>query len=103
MSDAKKELKIKVLGHNIKVELDSPGDWSEYGLGRANLLTQTIKLNEALKDDARNVTLLHEIIHLVSDMNAMELTESQVSTLATSLYTIVNENTDLITFKLKKK
>ena len=90
------EFNIRLLAHDIRVIVESPAHWSEGGLGRASLKDQTIRLNEAMLKDVRYSTLLHEIVHLISDLNTIELTEVQVDVVAMGLFTLIKDNPKLI-------
>ena len=76
-----KEYSITILGrpNTIKYGEASPTDSS---MGRANSGTDTIWISDNLTDECKNETLIHEIIHQISEYTEIGLTEQQVSILA---------------------
>ena len=76
------------------VEQD-PGDWASHALGRSNSKTCEILLNKHLNNDLKAQVLLHEVIHLIADMNdlkALEESEALVSALANNLFDFLRRN-----------
>jgi len=91
-----KDLVIRICSHDIDVEFCDPGLWSDSGLGRASLLKAKIQVNNALSTDVMMSTLLHECMHLVSDIGDLELSEAQVSGVANGVFSIIKDNPDLV-------
>jgi hypothetical protein len=52
--------------------------------------------------DAIKSTLIHEIIHVISDFNHLELTEEQTSGIAIGLYSVFKDN-ECFDLKIKEK
>jgi hypothetical protein len=90
------EFNIRLLEHNFRVLVESPTQWAEGGMGRASLMDQTIRLNDRMPSDARASTLLHELMHLVSEIFSLGLTETQVDALGLSVLSLIRNNTELI-------
>ena len=90
------EFKIRLLSHEFRVIVESPTHWSEGGMGRASLKEQTIRLNDVLPNDTRHSTLLHEVIHLISDLTSIELTEVQVDVVAQGVFTLLKDNPEVV-------
>jgi len=86
------EFTVRLLSHDFRVIVESPTHWSEGGMGRASLKEQTIRLNDILPPDTRHSTLLHEVIHLISDLTSIELTEVQVDVVAQGMFTFMKDN-----------
>lgn len=55
-----------------------------------------IQLNENNSDEQNMVTLIHEIIHGIEDMYALEVGEEKVERLANALYSLIKDNSQLI-------
>lgn len=87
-----KNFKLKISSHDFNIILDSAGVWEPGGMGRAYVKTQTINIDKEMEVDAIKSTLLHEIIHVISDFNHLELTEEQTSGLAIGLYSVFKDN-----------
>jgi len=94
---AKKDFKVHILGVPFRVLTESPSDWSENGMGRCCVKTQTIRINKNMPPENRNKVLLHEIIHAIADENGIGLTETQTSVLATGLFAFLRDNPKIVT------
>lgn len=90
------EFNIRLLSHDFRVIVESPTHWSEGGMGRASLKDQTIRLNDILPNDTRHSTLLHEVIHLISDLTSVELSEVQVDVVAQGMFTLMKDNPQVV-------
>lgn len=88
-------MKIKIHGQNITIIENNPGGWSENGMGRWLGKNGEILINSGMPDDIKDSVLLHEIIHALADMNALNLSETQVSVLANGLFETLRANPDL--------
>jgi len=84
--------KIKILDLLIEVEESSPGLWIDGAMGRTHLLESKIVLNSSLKKDLKDSTLIHEVLHLVSDIQGTGLTEERVTAVATGFYSFLMNN-----------
>lgn len=97
---------IRLLGHDInikrlkKIVIDNPeksDDEFEFNyMGLADLEKGEIQLLKGRSKSLEQETMLHEVIHLISFMTESELTEQQVTTLSTCLYSFIQDNKDLI-------
>jgi hypothetical protein len=85
-------MKLDILSHEFKVTFDNGGVWSSDGMGRASLKSQTIHIDDTMPDDTKKTTLIHEVLHILSDMNHLGLTEEQVSSLSIGLYSVMKSN-----------
>jgi len=72
-------------------EWDDPEDDDAY-FGGISHTNQIIFLNEDNTPDRGKVALLHEVLHAVSEQYAAELSEGQVSCIATGLVDVLNRN-----------
>jgi hypothetical protein len=86
-------------GHKINIITEDPKEWSQNGMGRSNTGYLTIRIKEGLPKDARYSTLLHEIIHMIADMNTLKSItddETAVSVFANSLFAWMRDNKSLV-------
>lgn len=89
------EKTIKILSHKVKVIKNSPGNWSQGGLGRAYIKDGQILLNADQAEDTLKSTLVHEIVHYVADLLSLELSEQQVDGIAMGMFTVLKDNPDI--------
>jgi len=92
--------KIDIAGHEVRIEIkDILLDHErQETAGFAYLNSERIEIakfgkeEEEASEDNQAETLLHEIVHLVSDKWYIELKEDQVEKLATGLYQVLKNN-----------
>lgn len=78
---------IKILGKEYKIEyVDNKTLGGNFG--DCNTANAYIRINKDITKQQQEDTLLHEVIHIISDELTLELTEGQVGRLATILYSI---------------
>lgn len=88
---------VKVLFKEYRVAFEKnlhDGNAELYGEMDSKL--EIITLDEDLSEDQKNATLLHEIIHALDDVMAIDLKEEQVIKLANGLYMLAKQNDLLI-------
>lgn len=90
------EFNVRLFSHDFRVIVESPTHWSEGGMGRASLKDQTIRLNDVMPNDVRHSKLLHELLHLISDLTSIELSEVQVDIVAQGVFTIMKDNPHIV-------
>lgn len=91
--------KINICGHEVAVfvelvVLDSECK-QEMGMGFLHQETIHIAKNcngAAISEDNQAETFLHEILHLVADKFDCEVSEKQITCLATGLYQVLHDN-----------
>jgi len=83
-----KKIDINSTTHDI-VMINPSNDSGNYG--SVFYTKALIEINQNLKQSAKEATLLHEIIHVISTDSNLELNETQVSNLAITLYNILSE------------
>lgn len=82
---------INILGVNYTIEeVEFPGD--PLAMGRSNSATGQILLRRDMPESIKRSTLLHEIIHQISDKLGLELTEAQTRGLESGLFPFFKEN-----------
>ena len=100
MSDENKlPLKINLFGRTIKVEVRESLPLSSYTDSKEDLLAvgccyfveQVVMIKACLDYDSKMSTLLHEIIHMISDQLSLNLSEKQVCGLEAGLFSIIKD------------
>lgn len=87
---------IKIISHEVELIKNSPGNWSQGGLGRADIKEGQILLNIEQSEDSLRSTLIHEVTHYISDLLSLELSEQQVDGVAMGMFTFLKDNPDFI-------
>jgi len=78
---------IQILGKTYKIEyVDNKTLGGNYG--DCNTTKAYIRINKEITKQQQEDTLLHEVLHIISDELNIELGEKQVQILATALYSI---------------
>lgn len=87
---------MRILGIETKIEMvDDNTKLSDKNVlhkGLADSMRGTIHLNSEMPQDVKESVLSHEVIHIISDNNGLELSEPQVTILSTSLFCVLKEN-----------
>ena len=88
--------KIKIGARDIRVrEIDHLSDdadrWGDY-----NPRTGTIRIEADIPDDMKNEMVLHEIVHVISDIYGVRLKEKQICVIGAVLYQILKDNPGLV-------
>ena len=89
-------MKINIMGHEYDLIEESPGMWSQ-GIGRSNAYTGKIKISEDITEEAKLSTLLHEVIHVISDLCDLPTKDDEraISVLAVGLFDFLRRNPDV--------
>ena len=84
----------KICGMNVAVETSDPADWSTNGMGRSDHTKNKITLRAGMPHDLEGNTLIHEVIHMIADMNSLAVgsDEVAVSALANGLFAFLRDN-----------
>jgi len=85
-------MKIKILSKVYDIQFEDPGLWSSNGMGRCYVPDQVIRINSSMNIETQKSTLIHEILHVVSDCCGLDLTEQQINSLETGLYSVIKDN-----------
>ena len=78
------------------------GDAVGYAITYPKLAIVVDKEMLKMNHDLPRMTLIHEMLHLVSDLNGLGLTEKQVLGLETGLYGVFKENQGFLEFLFDK-
>jgi hypothetical protein len=87
---------LRICGIDVGVIISSPDDWASGGLGRSCQVANRITLRKDMKKDVEGGVLLHEVIHLIADMNELEPiknNETVIAVLANALNAFLRDNT----------
>lgn len=78
---------IQILGKTYNIEyVDNKTLGGSYG--DCNTTKAYIRINKEITKQQQEDTLIHEVLHIISDELKIELEERQVQILATALYSI---------------
>lgn len=82
---------IRLLGTDCEVVLDA--DMAKTGdMGLCDVCNSRITIDATLERSVMEETLLHEIIHYISEKNHLKLSETKVMGLSTGLYSVIKDN-----------
>lgn len=89
---------MRLCGCDIEVEEQDPGAWSSVGMGRSSSVHGKIVLRKDMPESVKSATLVHELLHMIADMNALEVgkDETAISVLATGLHAWMRDNKQLV-------
>ena len=87
---------IKLLDINFTFHVEDPSLWSECALGRAYLKEAKILVASGMNKDMEDSTLIHELVHMISDIQGLDLDEMQVSALGVGVYSLIKNNKELL-------
>ncbi len=90
------DMDLKIYGMKFTVEYSDPADWNGQAMGRVNCKTSKISIASNMPEDVAASILLHEILHVIDDYNHLELSETQVASLSTGLFSCLRDNPDLL-------
>ena len=94
---------IKLLSHKITLKVNDPSMWLESGMGRCYLPKLEILINKDMPPDIQGSTLIHELLHMIADMNSLKITEQQVDTMSLGIYSFIKENPKIIDSIIKSR
>jgi hypothetical protein len=83
---------LLIAQHFISVIQDDPSQWSINGMGRSCVSNGVIRIKADMPEDIKQSTLLHEVIHMIADMNGIKVSESTVGVLENGLFEVLRSN-----------
>ena len=89
---------MRVCGIDVNVDFRSPDDWASGGMGRSCQITNRITIRPGMEKDVEGGVLLHEVIHMIADMNELQPikdNETVIAVLANALNAFLRDNNDL--------
>lgn len=93
---------VRVLGKNFTVQFCKQGPMDLEDFGHMLLGKQQIAIQDNLPSELERDTLLHEVIHAISDQTDMGLTEHQVQILGCALMQVFLDNAEFTAYLTKK-
>ena len=86
---------LRICGIDVNLLLSDPQDWASGGMGRSCQVTNKITLRRGMEADVEGGVLLHEVLHMIADMNNLKSLiddETAVSVIANSLNAFLRDN-----------
>ena len=90
---------MRLCGCDVEIEEQDPGAWSGSGMGRSAIMHGKVVLRRDMPVTVKNSTLVHEVLHMIADMNGMsDLTNNEIaiSVLATGMHAWMRDNKQLV-------
>lgn len=90
---------LRICGIDINLVFSAPDDWAPGGMGRSSQINSRITIRKGLQDDTEIGVILHEVLHMIADMNELKHIqddETTISVLAHSLNAFLSDNADTI-------
>lgn len=87
---------IRLLEHDIEVYFDAPNAWSLDGVGRCDIKNGCIRIRASMPSDVVASTLLHEVVHMISDLLTIEQSEQSVDNMAIGILSFIRNNREFI-------
>jgi len=88
----------RICGTDVTVTEADPAIWATSGMGRGDAKQATILICKGMPDDVKKATLIHEVIHIILDMNGFSEetnNEKMVCVLSNGLYAWMKD-TDIL-------
>lgn len=87
---------IRVLDHDIKVVFSDPEAWAEDAMGRCDMKRGEILINSTIDKGMQGSTFMHELVHMIADMNNIEISEQSVDGFALGMTSFIRNNPKFI-------
>ena len=96
--------RIKIISKRFTVDYveEGTGGLPDTDKGQCDSLRQKILVEEGLEYDTEKETVLHEVLHAVSDEMALDLSEEQVDGGARGILAVLMDNPSFARYLLKK-
>lgn len=96
---------VRILGKDYRVQYQNQGvaPLDEDDLGDHDLPQQIITVRDNIHWQQQASATLHECLHAISDALGIGLTEQQVLSLETGLYSLLNENEKLVAYLISRE
>ena len=96
MNDKKEPMMtLRICGIDVNVDFRSPDDWASGGMGRSCQITNRITIRPGMEKDVEGGVLLHEVIHMIADMNELKPIrddETVIAVLSNALNAFLRDN-----------
>lgn len=83
--------KLKVLDCVIDLEIVNPRLIND-DFGQNDLVKSKIEISSDLKDCAKSITLIHEILHFIDNMWQLELCEQSIDSISIGIHSFMKNN-----------
>lgn len=90
---------VRICGQDFVVVEEDPPDWAGSTMGRSSMMKGRILIRDSMPKTAKDGTLIHEILHVILDMNGRRTEsadEAFVSMLATALHAFMRDNPGVV-------
>lgn len=97
--------RIKIISKRFTIEYvpEGKGGLPEELQGQCDSLNQQILIQEDLKYDTQKETLMHEVLHAISDEMNLDLTEAQVSGGSKGILAVLIDNPSFARYLVSKE
>ena len=94
-----KKIKMRLCGQDVEVLFCDKDVWENNDMGRSDVTKCRIIINKELPQTSLNSTLLHEVLHYITETNGFSdesEDEKLISVIANSLLAWMRDNKDII-------
>ena len=98
--DTRCTLPGQVILNECKLDLviEDPQHWAVNAMGRCDYKLGYISVSNQLPEDIQSSILLHELLHMIAEMNSIELSEQSIDGLSLGLLSFIKNNPEIINF-----
>jgi len=79
---------VNILGLEYKIIEREAFHSEDHNMGMSDSIRNEIIIRPSMNNDNKESTLLHEVIHIISDKLGLDLDESKVGCLESGLYSV---------------
>jgi len=83
---------LKIMGVQYQINFVDDNTRTDCAMGRMDSKAAIININKSMPEDNQRVTLLHEVMHCLSEMLNLELTEKRIAGLSTGIFEVMEIN-----------
>lgn len=94
---------IKAVGRSYQVHVEESKDFTGELNGEVNVDKQVIRIASGQGFEGERETLLHEVIHIVEKLFAVDLEEEQVKVLSNALFNVLRDNPKFVSYLLEEQ
>ena len=92
-----KDKVIEILDTPIEVKFQEPDSWAEDGQGRCHFQKGQILIRDSMPQSIIRLVFLHELIHMICDIQGVELKEQDIDNIAVGMNSFLrNHDIDVI-------
>jgi hypothetical protein len=90
------EFEIKLLSNRVNVKICSPDSWAVDGMGRCDIRKLQILVSNDMPKDIVDTVFIHELVHMISDLNGIEFPEHCTDALALGFVSFLKNNPQIV-------